>query len=342
MRSPRFTAAWIPAHDVSDRPRWQGRGRPCGLVSKSEYRNDIEQLLPSGSRADLVALAPLAAQSNSSASARPRVPSPNEAARWWRSSPSNCGRDTTSTASAGRGLPRSLRLTWDKSVLEPVETAFPEPQREKYKFTDKPISVFTGNFEIQSRFKVARWCALGAGALSGKLRYQACTETLCLPPKTVEFKMAGETLLRAACAGCSFVRVQSGCDRLPAGTGVARRGATEVWVREPCVRWCDSRTGSGPSRPPDSIFWVSTAHGLRNAAETLARFDFHRELVRYEPSGLPRRRGGLAIPLLDALPTTEPRHSRRRLLSRASVSAQWPRRAAGAAHPMPPGAGSSP
>ena len=47
-----------------------------------------------------------------------------------------------------------LRLTWTPAPLEVETVSFPKPRDEKYSFSEQPISVFTGNFEIATKFKV--------------------------------------------------------------------------------------------------------------------------------------------------------------------------------------------
>lgn len=76
-----------------------------------------------------------------------------------------------------------LRLTWTKGVLEPAEVVFPKPQMEKYAFSDKPLSVYSGNFELTAKFKVPADAVSGPAAMNGKLRYQACNYKECLPPR---------------------------------------------------------------------------------------------------------------------------------------------------------------
>lgn len=83
-----------------------------------------------------------------------------------------------------------LRLTWEKSAaFETVETIFPEPQTEKYEFSPKPLSVFTGDFEIVARVKARDLASSGPGILLGKLRYQACSKTVCYRPRTIEVRL---------------------------------------------------------------------------------------------------------------------------------------------------------
>ena len=82
-----------------------------------------------------------------------------------------------------------LRLTWEPSALEAVEVVFPKPHMEKYEFSSIPLSVFTGDFELVTRFKVSANATNGPGMALGKLRYQACNNNSCLPPKTVEIRL---------------------------------------------------------------------------------------------------------------------------------------------------------
>lgn len=85
-----------------------------------------------------------------------------------------------------------LRLRWDQSgPLKAVEVIYPTPELRKYNFSSKPLSVFTGDFSILTRFKAAD-APLGPGALVGRLRYQACDEESCLPPRTLEVRLPFE------------------------------------------------------------------------------------------------------------------------------------------------------
>jgi hypothetical protein len=79
-----------------------------------------------------------------------------------------------------------LRLTWEAGPLQVAEVVYPKPQMEKFSFSKTPISVFTNDFEILTRFKVPANAVIGPAILSGKLRYQACNDRMCLAPKTVD------------------------------------------------------------------------------------------------------------------------------------------------------------
>ena len=49
-----------------------------------------------------------------------------------------------------------LKLTWTAAgALESGSVTYPKPSMEKYEFAEKPLSVFTGDFELVANFKVA-------------------------------------------------------------------------------------------------------------------------------------------------------------------------------------------
>jgi hypothetical protein len=82
-----------------------------------------------------------------------------------------------------------LRLRWEPGPLTPVEVVFPKPELQKYQFSEKPLSVFTGDFQIVTRFKAETNAPAGPGVLLGKLRYQACSHDTCYRPATVEIRL---------------------------------------------------------------------------------------------------------------------------------------------------------
>jgi DsbC/DsbD-like thiol-disulfide interchange protein len=80
-----------------------------------------------------------------------------------------------------------LKLTWTSmGALEGGTVTYPKPVLEKYEFSEQPLSVYTGSIELVANFKVAANAPAGPGAATGKLRYQACNNKACFPPKTVD------------------------------------------------------------------------------------------------------------------------------------------------------------
>lgn len=82
-----------------------------------------------------------------------------------------------------------MRLKWDSAAVETISVNYPKPVTEKSDFSDKPLSVFSGSFEINTKFRRAAKASPGPSFLNGKLRYQACNDKMCLPPKTLEVKI---------------------------------------------------------------------------------------------------------------------------------------------------------
>src|SRR5579863_2038318 len=79
-----------------------------------------------------------------------------------------------------------LKLTWALGPLESPEVIYPAPQMEKYSFSPTPLSVYTGNFDLITKFKVSASATPGQAIITGKLRYQACNDRMCLTPKTID------------------------------------------------------------------------------------------------------------------------------------------------------------
>jgi DsbC/DsbD-like thiol-disulfide interchange protein len=85
-----------------------------------------------------------------------------------------------------------LRLKWDAGALVSGEIVFPKPEQKNYTFSAKPVSVFTGEFQVFTKFKVEATAPAGPGILVGKVRYQACSDDTCYRPATVEIRLPYE------------------------------------------------------------------------------------------------------------------------------------------------------
>jgi hypothetical protein len=81
-----------------------------------------------------------------------------------------------------------LKLNWEASKVSPLEIAgieYPAGKLEKYSFSDKPLSVYSGEFVVTTRFKAPAGAPKGQRVVDGKLRYQACNDTMCFAPRTL-------------------------------------------------------------------------------------------------------------------------------------------------------------
>ncbi len=83
-----------------------------------------------------------------------------------------------------------LKLTWNAGPIQVGKINYPMAQMEKYPFSEKPLSVYSGDFEITTEFTVPAKAPTGPDIVSGKLRYQACNNTMCFPPKTVDVALS--------------------------------------------------------------------------------------------------------------------------------------------------------
>ena len=63
---------------------------------------------------------------------------------------------------------------------------YPPGQSMKFTFDPQPLSVYAGKAEIGLRLHADGKQAAGVVNIPAKLRYQACDDTACYPPKTIE------------------------------------------------------------------------------------------------------------------------------------------------------------
>jgi hypothetical protein len=82
-----------------------------------------------------------------------------------------------------------LRLSWESGPITAAEVVYPKPDLHKVEFFAGPLPVFSGRFELLTRFKVPASVQPGLVNIAGKLRYQACNDRMCLPPKTVDLTL---------------------------------------------------------------------------------------------------------------------------------------------------------
>ncbi len=85
-----------------------------------------------------------------------------------------------------------LTLKWTGGPLAADSIDYPKGKLEKYSFSDKPLSVVTGEFTITTKFKVKPDAATGPAQETGTLRYQACDNHACYPPKNVPVSVTVE------------------------------------------------------------------------------------------------------------------------------------------------------
>ena len=82
-----------------------------------------------------------------------------------------------------------LRIHWDSPLVEAGETTFPKPSSQTFSLSEKPLSVYEGVFTLQQEFRIKPGATRGFGAITGKLTYQACTDTECHPPTSTPLRV---------------------------------------------------------------------------------------------------------------------------------------------------------
>ncbi len=77
-------------------------------------------------------------------------------------------------------------LNWESAPLTVLGVSFPKAESVQYEFSEKPLLVYSGVVTVVSRFAIPSGASSGTTTLKGKLRYQACTDKMCLAPRTLD------------------------------------------------------------------------------------------------------------------------------------------------------------
>jgi thiol:disulfide interchange protein len=77
-----------------------------------------------------------------------------------------------------------------------VDVAFPPSTEFRTAGYDEPLAVFTGEVLIGARLEIGSDVAPGPLAIPGRLRYQACDEKMCYPPRTAALTWTVEVVPR--------------------------------------------------------------------------------------------------------------------------------------------------
>lgn len=80
-----------------------------------------------------------------------------------------------------------LKLTWQDGPLK--AKGFHFPKAEEITVGNQKLLVFTGKFDIVTDFAVDANAPAGSTTLTGKLRYQACSNQMCFRPASIEVKL---------------------------------------------------------------------------------------------------------------------------------------------------------
>lgn len=79
-----------------------------------------------------------------------------------------------------------LKLSWVGPV-EVKQVIFPKP--EEIDVNGQKLTVFTGSFPIRTQLSIPANTPKGKATVTGKLRYQACSNEMCLRPTTIDIEL---------------------------------------------------------------------------------------------------------------------------------------------------------
>jgi thiol:disulfide interchange protein DsbD len=81
-------------------------------------------------------------------------------------------------------IPTTLTAT-PPAGFKVVDTMYPPGKKIKFQFADQPLDVYSGNVTVKLKLAADASAPVGATTIPVVLRYQACSETTCLPPVKV-------------------------------------------------------------------------------------------------------------------------------------------------------------
>ena len=81
-----------------------------------------------------------------------------------------------------------------------AKMAYPKGEVKKFPFSDEGLSVYEGDFTVGALLKVSRSAKPGDYSLKGVLRYQACNDQACLPPRSLPLDLKVKVLPRGTAA----------------------------------------------------------------------------------------------------------------------------------------------
>ena len=74
---------------------------------------------------------------------------------------------------------------------------------------DQPLNVYTGEFVITGKVSATRTATPGKYMVHGQLKYQACNDRSCFPPKLAPVEFEVQVLKRASASGTAHNPAQS-------------------------------------------------------------------------------------------------------------------------------------
>ncbi|MFQ5767890.1 MAG: cytochrome c biogenesis protein CcdA, partial [Acidobacteriota bacterium] len=119
------------------------------------------------------------------------------------------------------------------------EPAYPEGKVLTFEFADAPLKVYQTRMVVVVPFSVDRSVQPGLWTLSGSLRYQPCSERICLPPAEVPFSTSLEVAALDEAISPQYPEI------FEVGGGVAASAVGEAAGEDPASTETDHVGGAG-------------------------------------------------------------------------------------------------
>ena len=80
-------------------------------------------------------------------------------------------------------------LIEEEDAVEVMEIYYPVPETRSYSFSEVELQIYEGKVVLGARIKVGDAVAQGKNILKASFLYQACDDTSCMAPETLEFEI---------------------------------------------------------------------------------------------------------------------------------------------------------
>lgn len=87
-------------------------------------------------------------------------------------------------------IPTDLRLSLPAGFKSAGEVSYPQGQLKTFAFSKTPLNVYQDQIVLRAPLAAQADAPLGAQHIPLKLRYQACSNEVCLPPVTLDVDAA--------------------------------------------------------------------------------------------------------------------------------------------------------
>jgi suppressor for copper-sensitivity B len=116
-----------------------------------------------------------------------------------------------------------------------LKVEYPQHKMLKFPYTEEPIAVYDGRFEVVGKFQLAPDAKPGKATVKAVLAYQACDDKQCLPPSEVEATLEVEVKAAGGAAAPSDAGTPAPPPAAEPAAPIAAPAAEQVQVAAPAA-----------------------------------------------------------------------------------------------------------